>query len=147
MPSLLTIFATVVAAYFSTFIYALIRNLIYARKSGLPYIIVPIDQNHFIWMVTAPMLRPFLERSLPTSVFRRLSFSIYGYEFREKMRLWDEYFDGAKTYFHVGCGKSEISTRDPEFVTQILGRPKDFIQLDLTSLFVRARFLKDRVKC
>lgn len=137
MPSILTILGTLVAAYLSTFVYALIRNLIIARKTGLPYIVVPIDQNHFIWMIASIPLRPWFRRNLPKWIWNRLTLTIYGWEFHEQLRPFEEYFDGAKSYIHVGCGMLEFWTSDPEITSQILNRPGDFVQLKLTELFVR----------
>jgi hypothetical protein len=137
MPSILTILGTVVAAYLSTFVYALIRNLINARKTGFPYIVVPIDQNHFTWMIASVPLRPWLQRNLPSWIWNRLTLTIYGYEFHEKLRPFEEYFDGGKSYTQIGCGMFEFWTSDPEIASQILGRPRDFVQFKLTELFVR----------
>ena len=137
MPSILTIVGTVVVAYLSTFVYALIRNLIYARKTGFPYIVIPIDQNHFTWMIASVPLRPWLQRNLPTWIWKRLALTIYGWEFHEQLRPMDEYLGGAKSYTQVGCGMFEFWTSDPEVVSQVLGRPRDFVQNKLAELFVR----------
>ena len=137
MPSLLTIFGTLLIAYFLTFIYALIRNLLNARKTRLPYIIIPWDQNHILWMVISVPLRPYFKEYLPTWLWNRIALTIYGFEFHEKLRQFDQYIDGGKSYVHVGCGKFEFWTRDPEITSQILGRPRDFVQFELTALFVR----------
>lgn len=139
MPSVLAILATATVAYFLTFIYALIRNLLNARKTGLPYIIIPWDQNHLLWMVTCVPLRPWFERNLPTIIWERLNMCIYGWEFHAKMRPFEKFFNGGKSYIHVGCGRFEFWTRDPEFASQILGRPGDFVQFELTTLFVRRK--------
>lgn len=58
MLSLLTIIGSLVALYLARFPYNLARNYIAARKLGLPIIIVPIDQNHLIWMLISVPLRP-----------------------------------------------------------------------------------------
>jgi len=44
MPSVLAIIGAVAALYLSTFIYALLRNLYRAWKTGLPYVLIPMDQ-------------------------------------------------------------------------------------------------------
>lgn len=61
MLSLFTIIAGLLVLYLMTFPYNLARNYITARKTGLPIIVVPIDQNHFIWMVTSVSLRPIIK--------------------------------------------------------------------------------------
>ncbi|EME43155.1 cytochrome P450 monooxygenase-like protein [Dothistroma septosporum NZE10] len=142
MPSLLTILGALVLAYSSTFIYNFIRNLNYARKSGMPYFIVPWDQNHFIWMIASVPLRPTLKRHLPTWIYERLALTIYGFEFHEGLRPYKQY--GApqgdvNNLAMVSTGKFEFSTRDPEVVNEILKRPRDFLPHEFTTLFM-ARF-------
>lgn len=61
MPSLFLVIAGLLALYFVRFPYNLVRNYITARKTGLPIVVVPIDQNHFIWMVISVPLRPLLK--------------------------------------------------------------------------------------
>ena len=57
MLSLLTILGGLLALYALTFPYKLARNYITARKTGLPIIVVPIDQGHLLWMVVCVPLR------------------------------------------------------------------------------------------
>jgi len=57
MMSLLAILGSLLALYAITFPYSLARNYITARKTGLPIIVVPIDQGHPLWMVTCVPLR------------------------------------------------------------------------------------------
>ena len=138
MPSISIILATAAAAYFFSFIYKLARNFINAKRSGLPYIVIPWDQNHLVWIITCVPLRPWFKRNLPTWLWNRVTLCIYGWEFHEKLRPHKEYIAGELSYVHVGCGNFEFWTSDPEFVTQILGRPNDFVQFELANLFVRA---------
>lgn len=139
MPTILTVVGTVIAAYFSTFVYCFIRNFINVRGIDLPSIIVPWDQNHFLWMVTSVPLRPILQRYLPKFVYDRLVLTIYGWEFHERLRPFEEYSGpqgNEKSFMLVSCGRLELWTWDAEIVAQILGRPRDFMQVDLTDLFV-----------
>lgn len=135
MPSYLTIAGSIIVCYFSTFVYHLIRNLYYARKSGFQSIIVPWDQNHLIWIVISVPLRSLLRKWLPRWLFQRMALTIYGYEFTEKLRPFEH---DEKTFMLVTCGRPEISTRDPELVAEILNRPRTFVQMDLTEKFVSA---------
>jgi hypothetical protein len=63
MLSLLSIIAGLLALYLARFPYKLAVNYIKARRTGLPIIIVPIDQNHFLWMVLSVPLRPVFKVS------------------------------------------------------------------------------------
>jgi hypothetical protein len=64
MISLLAILGGLLALYLIRFPYKLARNYIIARKTGLPIIVVPIDQNHPLWMVTCVPLRPTFKVSI-----------------------------------------------------------------------------------
>lgn len=61
MLSFFAIVAGLLALYMVRFPYNLTRNYITARKMGLPIIVVPIDQNHFLWMIMSVPLRPILK--------------------------------------------------------------------------------------
>ncbi|KAK3073291.1 hypothetical protein LTR53_005243 [Teratosphaeriaceae sp. CCFEE 6253] len=139
MPSVLTVVAGLLAAYLSTFIYYFVRNLIYARKSGFPTVIIPWDQNHLIWMVLGVPLRPLLQRWLPKSIWQRVALTIYGFEFHERRRPFEQYAAGQKSYMHVGVHRPEFWTCDQEIATEITRRPRDFLQQSLADMFM-ARF-------
>lgn len=84
-------------------------------------------------------LWPLLRRVLPKWLYERIVLIIYGWEFHEGMRPFREYSGprgNDKTFMLVTCGRTELNTRDAELVNQILGRPRDFQQLDLTDLFM-----------
>lgn len=142
MPAATTVFASLIAAYCSKFIYCLIRNFFTARKTGFPSVIVPWDQNHFFWMVASVPLRPHFQRWLPKAVYDRIVLTIYGWEFHERMRPFEEYSGprgNDKSYMLVTCGKSEFWTYDADIANEVLRRPRDFQQVDITDLFM-ARF-------
>ncbi|KAF2171087.1 hypothetical protein M409DRAFT_19058 [Zasmidium cellare ATCC 36951] len=131
MPSPLTIITTLLIVYLTSYIYRLIRNYLLARKSGFPYFIVPWEQDHIIWMIISVPLRPWLKKNLPTFIYNRLVLTIYGFEFTEKLRMFQEYGgQDVQSYVMVTVGKYEFSTRDPELATEILRRTRDFQQQD-----------------
>lgn len=142
MPSILAVTAALIAAYLSTFLYCFIRNFCTARKTGFPSVIVPWDQNHFFWMAFSVPLRPYLQRWLPKAVYNRIILTIYGWEFHERLRPYKEYSaprGNDKSFMLVTCGRSELWTCDAEIASEVLRRPRDFQQVDLTDLFM-ARF-------
>ena len=78
-------------------------------------------------------------------IYDRLVLCIYGWEYHEKLRPFREYSGprgNDKSYILVSCGRLELWTRDAEVAAQILGRPRDFVQLDLSSLFVSISFTR-----
>lgn len=139
MVSVLFVLTTLTALYASAFVYRLIRNIFYCRKSGVPWIVVPLEQNHFVWMMLGPPLRRFLERTLPDVIYKRVALTIYGFEFHSRLRPFKELAapqGDEKTYLLASCGKLELWTWDSELINQILGRPKDFNQQDLGNAIV-----------
>lgn len=139
MSLLLSVTSALVVAYLLTFVYRFFDNYNKARKTNLPMIVVPWDQNHIIWMLASPPLKPWLQKNLPKFIWRRITYTIYGWEFHERLRPFVEYCrPDDRSFMLVTCGKRlECWTSDAEFVTQVLSRPKDFHQMDLTELFVR----------
>ncbi|RDW82199.1 cytochrome P450 monooxygenase-like protein [Coleophoma cylindrospora] len=142
MPTLLTIVVALVVIYASSLAYVLLQNVRKAKKSGFPYVIVPWDQNHFLWMLSSVPLRPWLRKNLPTWLYDRVTLTIYGFEFYEGLAPYLQYAapqGNDKSYALVTFGKFEIATRDPEITTEILRRVRDFRQVELSALFM-ARF-------
>lgn len=139
MMLILTALVALAVIWLFSYGYSLFRNFIDARKSGLPYIFVPWDQNSFVWMVLSVPLQPILEKKLPTWVYDRLSLTIFGHEFREKLKSYELYAapqGNSQTYVLLTPGRYEVSTRDPEVVTEIFKRPRDFVCHELTKLFM-----------
>ncbi|KAK6441286.1 hypothetical protein LTR95_002479 [Oleoguttula sp. CCFEE 5521] len=122
MPSILTIIAALLALCFLPWPYRFFRNFYYARKS----------------VVSVP-LRPVLQKILPKILFERIVLAIYGWEFHDKLRPFEQYAapqGNDKTFFLVTAGLSEITTRDPEVAWQIVSRPKDFQQAQWIAAFI-----------
>lgn len=86
LPSLSTIAASLVGAYILSYIYAFIRNALNARKTGLPSIYVPVHQQNFLWMIISPPLRGWFEARLSTRLFNRLTLTIYGWKFFQRLK-------------------------------------------------------------
>lgn len=142
MPSLLVIAVTLLAAYAFTYIYTFIRNVINARKTGLPSIWVPWNQQHIVWMLISPPLRGWFEQHLPARIFNRLTLCIYGWEFFQRLKPFEDYCGAQadlKTFMLVTCGRLEMYTSNAEVVAQILARPRDFMQLDIGNWIVSHR--------
>ncbi|CZT21923.1 uncharacterized protein RCC_07790 [Ramularia collo-cygni] len=139
MLSMFTVIAALIVIYFSSYGYALLRNYFNARKSGLPYVFVPWDQDGYFWMAASVPLQPFMQRFLPEWIYTRLSLTIYGHEIREKVTPYVKYAtpQGNKdTFVLLTTGRYEVSTRDPEIAIDILKRPRDFLTHELTALFM-----------
>lgn len=139
MASFLAILGSLVAIYLISLLYRISQNFFHARRSGLPYIIIPWDQNAFLWMVSSVPLRPWLAAHMPKWINDRLSLTIFGFEFHEKLRAFHQYAapqGNDKSYAIVTPGKFEIHSRDTEIVYEVLRRPNDFLPMAETELFM-----------
>ncbi|KAF2100319.1 cytochrome P450 [Rhizodiscina lignyota] len=136
MPPVVAAAAVACLVYVSVLVYRLCRNILNGRKTGLPVVVVPLDQNHILWMLLAVPCRPTLKRILPNFIWERITISIYGWEFHERRKPYQKYAGNGKSFMLAGCGKLELWTGDAEMTYEILRRPQDFVQLDLTTLFM-----------
>ncbi|KGO39614.1 Cytochrome P450 [Penicillium expansum] len=139
MPVYIGIIGTLVLVYFSAFAYRLLNNINAARSIGLPFLIYPVNQNNIIWLLTSVPLRPWLRRTLPTRIYNRLTLVIYGWEFHEKRRPFDEYAapqGDDRSFFLATCGTLELWTADPVVASEVLQRTGDFKVPTITGLLL-----------
>jgi len=140
MHSFLTIVAALVAVYLSTCVYGFVRNLINARKTGLPSVWLPfIDQDNIPWVMFSTPLRAWLQEHLPAWIFDRVTLAIYGWEFHQRNKPFEDYCGSqidAKTFILITPGLLEINTANAEIAAQVLGRPNDFVQQDVSGFIV-----------
>lgn len=135
-----TAIAALATSLLSLFLYRLISNLLAAKSTGLPVLLYPIDPINPLWILCSAPLRPWLRRNLPKHIWNRLALTIYGWEFYEKRRPFDEYGDrlaGDRRSFVVASpGGIALWTADPVLVTDMLRRPGDFDVPALTGVFL-----------
>ncbi|KAK4243505.1 cytochrome P450 [Corynascus novoguineensis] len=124
---------TVVVLILGKLAYTFIQNLVEARKLGLPVVIVPVDQVQLLWLLLAPLNRERIRRWLPDRLWRRVSLVIFGWEFHEKLRPFDEYLPGhrdgkgvGRSFILAGLRKTEIWTADPVAANDILTRVREY---------------------
>ncbi|KAK2750849.1 cytochrome P450 CYP13A3 [Colletotrichum kahawae] len=120
-------------------IYRLIQYVRSAKGTGIPVLVFPIDPNNVFWILASVPLRPWLKNNLPTRVWKRMVLTIYGWEFYEKRRPFDEYCapkDDRRSFMVASCGGVELWTADPVLATEVLRRTGDFDMPALTGLFL-----------
>ena len=137
---LLNAVVTLVALYAFRLVYRFLRNFYNARKIGLPFILFPFDTNSVLWAVVGVPLRPVLQRLLPSALWDRLTITIHGWQIAEPLRPFELFAapqGNPKSLSIVGCGKDiAIWTHDPEIITEILRRTREFEQPDVYELFM-----------
>lgn len=135
----INLIGTLQLLYLSTFVYRLVRNVAAARWVGLPFLVYPMNPNSLVWLLMSIPLRPWLKRNLPTRIWKRLTLMIYGWEFYEKRRPFDEYaaqHGGHKSFLTASCGALELWTADLILATDVLRRPGDFEMPSITGVLL-----------
>ena len=130
---------TLVGLYVSTLVYYFVRNFYYARKIGLPFILLPFDPNNIVWLLIGVPLKPILKRLLPSAIWDRLAITIHGWQLTEPLRPFQLFAapqGNDKSLTIAGCGALNIWTHDPEIIAEILRRSNDFEQPPILQLFM-----------
>lgn len=125
----LAIASALVLFFITNYTWRLFCNVSAAKSTGLPYLIYPIDPSNIIWLLVAVPLRPWLKRVLSTRIWNRLTLTIYGWDFFEKRRPFNEYAapqGNSKSFLLASCGQLELWTADPIVATDVLRRTDDF---------------------
>ena len=138
MAYVLEAIATVVLLLLCRFGYSYVQNFANARAIGLPMVFVPVDQVQLLWVLLAPLNREWLRRLLPAKFWERVSLTIFGWEFHEKLRPFDRFVPGhgdqdgdgnqkmSRSYPLVGLRQTELWTADPTTAQDVMARVRDF---------------------
>jgi cytochrome P450 len=128
--------ASIFLLYVLSCVFTFVRNVVAARKTGLPVILVPINQDAPPWVVFSVPYRFQIKARLPTWLWNRISITIYGWEYHDRVKPFEELAKpqgNDKSFVMAGLGAIELWTRDPEVANEVLRRPHDFEQAELTS--------------
>ncbi|KAF2227488.1 cytochrome P450 [Elsinoe ampelina] len=135
MWSLLTTAVTaLLALYYGSFILRFCINYFQGRKSGFYTVLIPFAPAHPVWLIGAGILREFLQKTFKGRLWDWLVLTIGPFEHEVKRRPFFE--KKTKSYLLVTAGENELWTSDPEVVLDVLKRPKDFSQQDVSNLIL-----------
>ncbi|KAK4104621.1 cytochrome P450 [Parathielavia hyrcaniae] len=127
----------IVAAAVYTIVSGLQKNIAKARKTGLVYIVVPIDPINIVWQLTFFLWVPLI-KLLPRSLWENWLFVMipeWGY------RTGQTHFDrlGAETFIVVSPTSLIMYTQSPEAIHQITQRrdafPKEISRYEILDMF------------
>lgn len=109
----------------------LFKNVRNANAIRLPVKIVPVDQGNVIWLLSSSFTRRYAQKMLPDSLYKRLNLAIFGWEFQEGTRPFDEPVgrhghQKSQSFIMAGLGKLEFWTTDPLAIQDILHRTQAF---------------------
>ena len=99
-----------------------IRNWLVVRKTGLPYVILPIDHANPLWMVGHKMIVPIF-RKMPFGSGKFTRFGWRGWDFVDKYKVHAELGDA---FFIVTPGDIQFHVCDRDAIADIFKRKLDF---------------------
>ncbi|KAI0402887.1 cytochrome P450 [Xylaria palmicola] len=122
---------TLLFLFVSRFLYYFIRNIINSTAIGVPIVLVPVDQNHLVWLLLSTTNRRRLQKLLPIWLWNRISLTILGWEFHEQLRPFQQLSthnedELCKSFVLVGFGALDFWTVDSTAAQEICSRVHDF---------------------
>lgn len=113
------------AYYLALNLLLLAGNLERARRSGLPYVVSPVERLNFLWIILHKPLSPIL-RLLPFGLGNFVSYNALGWWFDGKYTTTKMHEKHGKVFLNVTPGMSELHVADPDVAQQIFRRKWDF---------------------
>lgn len=124
---------TIIVLFLIRFAYNYTKTWAEIRRIGLSLVLVPVDQVQLLWLLLTPPNRERIRRWLPERIWKRVNLMIFGWEFHEKLRPFDEYVPGhsagngvGRTFLLLGLRKGELWTADPVAANDILTRVREY---------------------
>ena len=118
----LFILTSTLVAWFLWTAISLWNNYIVARRTGLPIVFSPIAPLNLVWVVFQGWFTPIL-KPLPWGLGEFTRYIVIGWSFSDKHALHREHGDA---FIIVSPGTNELVVADPNAVTAILSRRRDF---------------------
>jgi cytochrome P450 len=134
----------VLVLYITRLIYTFGQNIAEAQAIGVTVKIIPVDQGNVLWLMLSNPIRHLSRRVLPEGASRRLNLAIFGWEFGEKRRPFDDLSTSPDaphrhSYILAGLKKLELWTIDPEAIQDVLHRTHAF-EVPSTLAFALGQF-------
>jgi hypothetical protein len=122
---------TVFVLYITRLLYTFRQNIAKAQAIGIAVKVLPVDQGSVFWLMLSNPIRYLSRKALPESASRKLNLAIFGWEFGEKRRPFDDLSIGSdapkrNSYILAGLKKLELWTIDPEAIQDVLHRTHAF---------------------
>lgn len=125
-PHLCTMALLLLSSIFLAFLlsqcFSLYRSYQNARTLGLPIVISPVNPKNILWQLVQPRVQPLL-RLLPDSLIQFAIISNPTWSFQDKAAVHQRL---GPAFVLVCPGINHISVADPDAVTTILTKRKEF---------------------
>ncbi|OCL06848.1 cytochrome P450, partial [Glonium stellatum] len=125
--ALLLLLSSVFLAFLLSRCFSFYRNYQNARTLGLPMVFSPVDPRNILWQIVQPRIMPLL-RLLPESLIQFAIISNPTSAFRDKAAVHRRL---GPAFVLVSPGINHIMIADPDAVTTILTKRKEFPKPDL----------------
>lgn len=125
MPSFILLgFVTFLVYYVVNSLVCLRRNISSAKKSGIPYVVVPVYYLNAFWLLTHRLFLPLLAKLPRSWTSKWVDFCIPDFYYHSSIEIFQRV--GADTFFVVSPGGMMLHTADPAVISQITTRRNDF---------------------
>lgn len=122
MPSLYEVVATIALLYAGRWVYKLVKNVLAARKVGLPLVFSPADQTNFLWAMASVVYTKEIQNLLPHFLWKRIALTIPGWEAYLKAKPFDQEPPRNASFTLVGPSSFDVWTVDPQTVHEIASK-------------------------
>lgn len=95
-----------------------------ALKTGLPFVMSPVDPMHPLWVISQKLFLPLLKR-LPFGLGRFTRYNMRGWVYDDKYKMHAELGDA---WINVTPGENMLFIADPDAAIDIFSRRKDFVK-------------------
>lgn len=120
-----SLFALVfLSAWLTRRIVKLVQNRNLAKQTGLPYILSPVGEHDFVWMVLQKPLGPIIEK-LPFGLGRFVRFTRRGWNFQDKCKAHQEL---GSVFVVVAPSCNIVHVGDAAAAHLVLSQRKDFLK-------------------
>jgi hypothetical protein len=104
----------------------LITNYAIARRVGVPVVVIPVDPESPLWMLTSDCLGPFMDRVLSWIPFGSGSFTRYAHRGLDVHDRAKSFLELGDAFILVTTGENWLYVCNAETVAEMLQRRKEF---------------------
>lgn len=110
-------------SYFLNNLWCLRRNILAAKATGLPYVVLPWSNLNFPWIVLRPMLQPYLDK-LPIRDALWFKLLSVDWPWQQQYAVFQRLH--ADNFLYVSSSHNYFNTADAAVIDQITRRRHDF---------------------
>lgn len=102
----------------------LVTNYNNALKTGLPFVISPVDPMDPLWVISQKLFLPLIKH-LPFGLGAFTRYNVRGWVYYDKYKMHAELGDA---WINVTTGENMLFIADPDAANDVFSRRKDFVK-------------------